>query len=255
MLLVEELAKKHRPKMIITGASSYSRKWDWAAFRKIADDIGAILLSDMAHIAGLVAADIHESPVPFAHVVTSTTHKTLRGPRGGIILSSDCEIGKKVDRALFPGIQGGPLMNNIAAKAVSFAEVLEPSFKKYAFDVVKNAQIFAEKLKIAGGKLVSGGTDNHLMILDCQSFGMTGKEAEKFLEEANVFISVSALLDDPSWKQANGIRIGTPYITTLGFDEISEFADLFIEAFKKKNSQHLKEYVIENARRLFGKFL
>lgn len=252
---VEKLALEHKPKLIIAGASAYPRFFDWSRFRAIADSVNAYLMADIAHIAGLVAGDVHASPFPFAHVVTSTTHKTLRGPRGGIILSNDEEIGAKIDKAVFPAIQGGPLMNTIAAKAVAFAEILHPDFAIYTKNVVENARILADKLVEAGGQLVTNGTDNHLMILDCNSFEMSGQQAQTLLLDANVLISKSKLLSDSSWLKPNGIRIGTPYITTLGVTDISEFADIFCDALKTKNNSNLKNFTIATAQKLYPKFL
>lgn len=257
MQQVEELARKHKPKLIITGASGYPRLFDWPRFRKIANEVGAYLMADIAHTAGLVAGGAHVNPVEFVDIITSTTHKTLRGPRGGIILSNNEELGAKIDRALFPGVQGGPLMNIIAAKAVAFEENLQPEFKTYAADVLKNAQILAKALQAVGGKLVTDGTDNHLMILDCRSFQLDGKSAEKLLCEANVLISVSALLDDTSWIKPSGIRLGTPYITTLGVNEneMHEFCKLFVDCLQTKNATKLKEHVVATANRLYPQFL
>ena len=182
---LEAIAKKEKPKLIIAGASAYTRTIDFARFREIADEVGAKFMVDMAHIAGLVAAGLHPSPVPYADVVTSTTHKTLRGPRGGIILTNDEEIIKAINKAVFPGLQGGPLMHIIAAKAVAFKEALQPSFKSYAQQVIDNAATLGETLKKEGATLVSGGTDNHIVLLDLRSWDLTGKEAEKLLEETN----------------------------------------------------------------------
>ncbi|USG67218.1 serine hydroxymethyltransferase [Brevibacillus ruminantium] len=217
---VEAVARRERPKVIIAGGSAYARTIDFARFREIADQIGAKLMVDMAHIAGLVAADVHPSPVPHAHVVTSTTHKTLRGPRGGIILTNDEEIAKGVNKAIFPGIQGGPLMHIIAAKAVAFREALEPDFRQYAEQVVKNAKALADTLLEEGARLVSGGTDNHLILLDTRVFGLTGKEAEHLLEEAGITANKNTIPFDPeSPFVTSGIRIGTAAATTRGMKE------------------------------------
>lgn len=247
---VESLAKKHKPKLIIAGASAYARLWDWKKFREIANSVGSLLMVDMAHIAGIVAAQECSNPVEYADVVTSTTHKTLRGPRGGIILSNNLEIGKKINSALFPGIQGGPLMNIIAAKAVAFSEIwdvdndcVQASFKKYIQNVLKNAKILSKKIMDNGGKLVSSGTDNHLFILDCRSFDMNGKEMEFLLKEAQIYLSVSALIND-SWDKPNGVRLGTPYITNL-LDDITDFAEIFVDSLKTKNTINLKNKVKE----------
>ncbi|UOF89301.1 serine hydroxymethyltransferase [Fodinisporobacter ferrooxydans] len=217
---VEQLAQKHRPKLIIAGTSAYPRFIDFARFRDIADKIDAYLMVDMAHIAGLVAAGLHPSPVPHAHVVTSTTHKTLRGPRGGIILTNDEEFNKAINKAVFPGIQGGPLMHVIAAKAVSFKEALQPSFQEYAQQVVKNAAVLAETLKGEGAALVSGGTDNHLLLVDVRPWGLTGKDAERLLEEAGITVNKNTIPFDPASPfVTSGIRIGTAAITTRGMKE------------------------------------
>ncbi|NDY42190.1 serine hydroxymethyltransferase [Dissulfurirhabdus thermomarina] len=216
---VAELARRHRPRMIVAGASAYPRVIDFAAFRAIADEVGAYLMVDMAHIAGLVAAGIHPSPVPFAHFVTSTTHKTLRGPRGGFILTSEAH-GRLVDSQIFPGIQGGPLMQVIAAKAVAFKEALAPGFKAYQQQVVRNAAKLAEVLQAGGFRLVSGGTDNHLLLVDLGNRGLTGREAEAVLERAGITVNKNAIPFDPQPPRVtSGIRIGTPAVTTRGMKE------------------------------------
>jgi len=227
---VRKLAKEHRPKMIIAGASAYARRIDFKTFREIADEVGAFLMVDMAHIAGLVAAGYHESPIPYAHVVTTTTHKTLRGPRGGMILSS-AEFAEeyKLNKAVFPGIQGGPLMHVIAAKAVCFKEALEPGFKDYARRIVANAKALADGLLKRGFNLVSGGTDNHLMLVDLQNMGVTGKDTEKLLETANITCNKNAVPNDPASPfVTSGIRLGTPAVTTRGMN--TEDMDLIAEA-------------------------
>lgn len=218
---VERIAKECRPKMIIAGASAYPRAIDFKRFREIADMTGAYLFVDMAHIAGLVAAGQHESPIPYAHVTTTTTHKTLRGPRGGMILSS-AEFAEehKLNKAIFPGIQGGPLMHVIAAKAVCFKEALEPEFKAYGKNVIANAKALAEGLKSRGFKLVSDGTDNHLMLVDLQNKGVTGKATEKLLDAANITCNKNAVPNDPASPfVTSGIRLGTPAVTTRGMKE------------------------------------
>ncbi len=216
---VERLAKEHQPKLIVVGASAYPREIDFVAFRKIADAVGAVIMVDMAHIAGLVAAGVHSNPVPYAEFVTTTTHKTLRGPRGGMILSTE-EWGKKINSSIFPGIQGGPLMHVIAAKAVAFKEALLPEFKDYAIQVVKNAQTLAAELVGKGYKLVSGGTDNHLMLVDFTGTEITGKVAEKTLEDAGITVNKNAVpFDTRSPFVTSGIRIGTPATTTRGLKE------------------------------------
>lgn len=216
---VERLAKEHKPKLIVVGASAYAREIDFPAFRRIADEVGAVVMVDMAHIAGLVAAGVHPNPVPYAEFVTTTTHKTLRGPRGGMILCTE-EWGKKLNSNIFPGIQGGPLMHVIAAKAVAFKEALSPEFKEYAQQVVKNAQTLANELVAKGYKLVSGGTDNHLMLLDFTGTELTGKVAEAVLEEAGITVNKNAVpFDTRSPFVTSGIRIGTPATTSRGLKE------------------------------------
>jgi glycine hydroxymethyltransferase len=217
---VRESARTHKPKLIIAGGTAYSRTWDWAAFREIADEVGAYLMVDMAHIAGLVAGGAHPSPLPHAHVVTSTTHKSLRGPRGGLILTNHEEIAKKVNSAVFPGLQGGPLMHVIAAKAVAFGEALRPEFKSYAQQVVKNAQAMADELMKGGIDIVSGGTDNHLMLADLRPKKVTGKATEAALGRAHITCNKNGVPFDPEKPfVTSGIRLGTPAGTTRGFAE------------------------------------
>lgn len=229
---VRALAKQHQPKMLIAGFSAYSRVMDWALFREIADEVGAILFVDMAHIAGLVAGGVYPSPFPHAHVATTTTHKTLRGPRGGMILTDDAAIAKKVNSAIFPGIQGGPLMHVIAAKAVAFKEALSPEFKAYTGQVVANANALAESLVKGGVDIVTGGTDNHLMLVDLRPKGVTGKATEAALERAFITCNKNAVPFDPE-KPAitSGIRVGTPAATTRGFGEteFTQVGDLIVE--------------------------
>ncbi|MEB3187442.1 MAG: serine hydroxymethyltransferase [bacterium] len=216
---VEALAREHRPKLIIAGASAYARTLDFARFRAIADEVGALLLVDMAHIAGLVAAGAHPSPVPHAHFVTTTTHKTLRGPRGGMILTS-AEWAKAIDKAVFPGLQGGPLMHIIAAKAVSFHEALQPDFSQYQQQVVANARAMAAELAAAGARIVSGGTDTHLFSVDVRSVGLTGKVASQTLDDVGITVNKNTIPFDPeSPFVTSGIRIGTPAVTTRGMGE------------------------------------
>ncbi len=216
---VERLAEECKPKLILAGASAYPRAIDFERFGKIAKKVGAYLMVDMAHIAGLVAAGLHQNPVPYADVVTTTTHKTLRGPRGGMILCKE-ELAKAIDKAIFPGIQGGPLMHIIAAKAVAFKEALQPEFKEYQQQIVKNAAKLAEELKARGFNLVSGGTDNHLMLIDLQNFGITGKQLEHNLDEVHITANKNAVPNDPqSPFITSGIRIGTPAVTSRGFKE------------------------------------
>ena len=216
---VRAMAHEHKPKVILAGASAYPRFIDFAKFREIADEVGAYLMVDMAHIAGLVAAGVHPSPVPYADVVTTTTHKTLRGPRGGLILCKE-ELGKAVDKAIFPGTQGGPLMHIIAAKAVALGEALTPEYKEYQAQVVKNAAALADEMKKQGFNLVSGGTDNHLMLVDLREMGIYGKELETRLDEVHITANKNAVPGDPAKPTlTSGIRIGTPAVTTRGFKE------------------------------------
>ncbi len=249
-------AREHKPKMIVAGASAYPRAIDFAKFREIADEVGAYLMVDMAHIAGLVAAGLHQNPVPYADFVTTTTHKTLRGPRGGMILCKE-EYGKKIDKSIFPGIQGGPLMHVIAAKAVAFGEVLEDSFKEYAGLIIANAKRLAEGLEQEGIKLVSGGTDNHLLLLDMQTLGLTGKVAEKVLDEVGITVNKNTIPFDPqSPFVTSGIRIGTAAVTSRGFglEEMDEIASII--AFTLKNHEDeakLQEAAVRVAA-LTGKF-
>ena len=215
---LRELAKKEQPKMIIAGASAYPRAIDFEKFAEIAHEVGAYLFVDMAHIAGLVAAGLHQSPVPYADVVTTTTHKTLRGPRGGVILTNDEELAKKFNKAIFPGTQGGPLEHVIAAKAVCFGEALRPEFKAYQQNVVTNARVLADALQKQGFDLVSGGTDNHLMLIDLRKTGVTGKELQRRLDEVYITANKNAIPNDPeSPFVTSGMRIGTPAVTTRGF--------------------------------------
>jgi glycine hydroxymethyltransferase len=215
---VEKLALEHRPKMVIVGGSAYPRIFDFERFRAIADRVDAYLLVDMAHFTGLVAGGVHPSPLPHAHVVTTTTHKTLRGPRGGMILSNDAELGKKINSAVFPGLQGGPLMHVIAAKAVGFGENLQPAFKDYAGATVENAAVLAQKLIECGFDIVSGGTDTHLMLVDLRSKGLKGRDAEASLERAGMTCNKNAVPFDPEKPMVtSGLRLGTPAGTTRGF--------------------------------------
>ena len=233
---VERIAKECKPKLIVAGASAYARKIDFKRFREIADEVGAYLMVDMAHIAGLVAAGYHESPIPYAHVTTTTTHKTLRGPRGGMILSSkEFAEEHKLNKALFPGIQGGPLMHVIAAKAVCFKEALDPAFKEYGKNIIDNAQTLANGLIKRGIKIVSGGTDNHLMLVDLADKGLTGKEVEKWLDAAHITCNKNTIPDDPqSPFVTSGIRLGTAAVSTRGFntddmDKVAEAIALIID--------------------------
>jgi glycine hydroxymethyltransferase len=217
---VRKLAHEHKPKMIIAGASAYPRIIDFKAFADIAHEVGAYLMVDMAHIAGLVAAGLHPSPVPYADVVTTTTHKTLRGPRGGMIMTNDPAIAKKIDSAIFPGSQGGPLMHIIAAKAVAFGEALRPEFKTYQQKILDNAQALAQTMLEGGFDLVSGGTDNHLMLVDLRPAGLTGKEMERRLDDVFITANKNAIPNDPEKHTiTSGIRLGTPAATSRGLTE------------------------------------
>lgn len=223
---VARIARECKPKLIVCGGTAYSREWDWAGFRAIADEVGAYLLADMSHISGLVAGGAHPSPVPFAHVTTTTTHKSLRGPRSGIILSNDEAIAKKLNSAIFPGLQGGPLMHIIAAKAVAFGEALQPSFKAYAAQIKANAKALAASLQAEGLGIVSGGTDNHLMLVDLRPYGAKGKHAEKALDRASITCNKNSIpFDDEKPLLTSGIRLGTPAGTTRGFRE-AEFTQI-----------------------------
>lgn len=241
---LEEIAKKEQPKLIIAGASAYPRQIDFARFRQIADQVGAKFMVDMAHIAGLVAAGLHPSPIPYADVVTSTTHKTLRGPRGGIILSNDEEIIKAINKSVFPGIQGGPLMHIIAAKAVAFNEALQPSFKDYANQVIENAKTLSETLLKEGAALVSGGTDNHIVLLDVRPWNLTGKEAEKLLEEAGITTNKNTIPYDPEKPfVTSGIRMGTAALTTRGMkqEEMKKIGEVIAAVLKSKGDKAILE--------------
>lgn len=229
---VERLAKEHKPKLIFAGGTAYSRIWDWKRFREISDEVGAYLVVDMAHIAGLVAGGVHPSPIPHAHIVTTTTHKSLRGPRGGMILTNDEVLAKKINSAVFPGLQGGPLMHVIAAKAVALGEALQPAFKDYAAKVVANAKILAENLQNNGFTIVSGGTDNHLLLVDLRNKSLTGKHAELALERASIICNKNNIPFDPQLPSiTSGIRLGTPAATTRGFaeNEFIQISDLISE--------------------------
>ena len=234
-----------KPKMIIAGASAYSRVIDFKKFREIADEVGAYLMVDMAHIAGLVAAGLHPSPVPYAHVVTTTTHKTLRGPRGGLILTNDEEIAKKIDKTVFPGIQGGPLMHVIAAKAQCFSEALQPSFKDYQSQIIKNAKALCESLKEEGFRIVSDGTDNHVMLVDVKSsIGLTGKEAEKLLDEIHITVNKNTIpFDTEKPMVTSGIRLGSPAMTTRGLKEedFKEIGKIIATSLKNSKNNDIQE--------------
>lgn len=243
---IERIALEEKPKMIIAGASAYSRIIDFERFRNIADEVGAYLMVDMAHIAGLVAAGLHPSPIPYADVVTSTTHKTLRGPRGGFILTNNEDIIKKINKAVFPMLQGGPLMHVIAAKAECFYEALDPSFKEYQSQVIKNISAMANVFIEKGCHIVSGGTDNHLILLDVSKFNMTGALAEDILSKINITVNKNKIPNDMlGANEASGIRIGSPAMTTRGLKESDfiEIANIIIEALEGGNLESLKERV------------
>jgi glycine hydroxymethyltransferase len=252
MEVVRQIALEHKPKMIIAGASAYSRPIDFAPFRAIADEIGAYLLADVAHIAGLIAAGLHPDPVPYAHVVTSTTHKTLRGPRSGIAFGNDLDVGAKVDRAVFPGSQGGPLMHAIAAKAVAFGEALQPGFRAYQQATLDNARALAAALEGFGWRIVSGGTDNHLMLVDLRPKGLTGKKAVDLLDPVGITVSKSMVpFDDKKPWITSGIRLGTPALTTRGFDaaDMTEVAQLIDRALSGEEAAQLRADVAALAQR------
>ncbi|WP_442915305.1 serine hydroxymethyltransferase [Marinilactibacillus sp. XAAS-LB27] len=236
---VRALAIEHKPKLIITGYSAYPREIDFQKFREIADEVGAILMVDMAHIAGLIATGEHPNPVPYADVVTSTTHKTLRGPRGGLILAK-AEYAKRLNSAIFPGIQGGPLEHVIAAKAVAFKEALQPEFKTYTKQIIKNAQAMAEVFNPSKGRVISGGTDNHLLLLEVTDFEMNGKQAEALLDSVGITVNKNTIpFETLSPFKTSGIRIGTPAITTRGFDEAAskKVAELIVQTLENKEDE------------------
>lgn len=251
---VERIALECRPKMILAGASAYSRTIDFKRFREICDKVGAYFMVDMAHIAGLVAGGEHPSPVPYADVVTTTTHKTLRGPRGGLILCKE-ELAKDIDKAVFPGTQGGPLMHTISAKAVCFKEALDPSFKEYAKQVVKNAKALADRLVENGLRIVSGGTDNHLMLVDLRPINMTGKTAEKYLDDIRITANKNGIPFDPEKPfVTSGIRLGSPAVTTRGFkeDDMREIGDIITMVLKDYDKN--KEEGAERVKALVEKY-
>ena len=254
---VRRLAVQEKPKIIVAGASAYSRIIDFKKFREIADEVGAYLMVDMAHIAGLVAAGEHPNPMEYADIVTSTTHKTMRGPRGGIILTNNEEIAKKIDKAIFPGIQGGPLMHIIAAKAVAFKEALSPEFKEYQKQVVKNAKAMADALVKGGLRIVSGGTDNHLMLVDLRPKGVTGKLAEESLEKAGITCNKNAIPNDLEKPFiTSGVRLGTPAITARGMkeDESVKIAEMIIKVLENVNDDEKIAEVRNEVLRLTEKF-
>ncbi|CAI3428015.1 serine hydroxymethyltransferase [Enterococcus cecorum] len=256
--VVRILAREHQPKLIVAGASAYSRTIDFAKFREIADEVGAKLMVDMAHIAGLVAAGLHPNPVPYADIVTTTTHKTLRGPRGGMILTNDEELAKKVNSAIFPGIQGGPLEHVIAGKAVAFKEALDLSFKEYAQQVVKNAKamvdVFNNEPK---ARLVSGDTDNHLLLMEVTGFGLNGKEAEHLLDSVNITVNKNSIpFETLSPFKTSGIRIGTPAITSRGFKEedAAKVAELIVKVLSNKDDTDVLAQVKQEVKNLTDKY-
>ncbi len=253
---VLEIAKKEQPKMIVAGGSAYVKTLDFKKFREIADEVGAYLLVDMAHIAGLVAAGLHPNPVPHAHFVTSTTHKTLRGPRGGLILTS-AEYAKAVDKNIFPGIQGGPLMHVIAAKAVAFGEALQPDFKDYQQRVIDNAKALAESLHKGGLRIVSGMTDNHLVLVDVKSFGLTGKAAEEALDEVGITVNKNTIpFDEASPFVTSGIRLGTPAMTTRGFtaEDMTEVGNIIVETLTRLKNEEGLDGISDKVTKLTGKY-
>ena len=254
---IRRLAIQEKPQIIVAGASAYSRVIDFKKFREIADKIGAYLMVDMAHIAGLVAAGEHPNPMEYADIVTSTTHKTMRGPRGGIILTNNEEIAKKIDKAIFPGIQGGPLMHIIAAKAVAFKEALSPEFKEYQKQVVKNAKAMADALVKGGLRIVSGGTDNHLMLVDLRPKGVTGKMAEEGLEKAGITCNKNSIPNDPEKPFiTSGVRLGTPAITARGMkeDEAVQIAEMIIKVLENVNDDEKIAEVKNEVLKLAEKF-
>jgi len=254
---VRRIALETKPKVIVAGGSAYPRTLDFKKFREIADEVGAYLMVDMAHIAGLVAAGVHPSPVPYAHIVTTTTHKTLRGPRGGMIMTNDEEIAKKIDKTIFPGIQGGPLMHIIAAKAVSFKEALSPEYKEYQNQVVKNAKVMAEELVKRGLRIVSGGTDNHLMLVDLTPKGITGKAAEEALVKADITVNKNGIpFDKEKPMVTSGIRIGTPSVTTRGMkeEEMKKIAELIVKVLDNISNEDVINQVKSEVHKLAEKF-
>jgi glycine hydroxymethyltransferase len=253
---VEKLAKEHKPKMIIVGASAYSRTFDFQKFRKIADEVGAVIMADIAHIAGLVATGLHPSPVPVCEYVTSTTHKTLRGPRGGLIMCKEA-YAKTLNSRVFPGSQGGPLMHIIAAKAVAFKEALAPEFKEYQRQIIKNAKAMADELKNQGFRLVSDGTDNHMMLVDLIAKGVTGKEAQEVLDRAAITVNKNGIPFDTKGPQVtSGIRIGTPAVTTRGMkeNEMRQIASYIADVIKNINNEQKIQAVAQKVKTLCAQF-
>lgn len=255
---IERRVLEEKPKMVIAGASAYSRTIDFKRFREICDKVGAYLMVDMAHIAGLVAANLHPSPVPYAHVVTSTTHKTLRGPRGGLILTNDPEIAKKIDKTIFPGIQGGPLMHVIAAKAQCFYEALQPEFKTYQENVLKNIKVLAETLSNEGFRIISGGTDNHLILVDVKSgCGLTGKDAQNLLDRIHITTNKNTIPGDTeSPMVTSGLRLGSPAMTTRGFTEadFEQVGHIIATALKNSDNEEILENLEKEVLELTSKY-
>ena len=255
---IERRVLEEKPKMVIAGASAYSRTIDFKRFREICDKVGAYLMVDMAHIAGLVAANLHPSPVPYAHVVTSTTHKTLRGPRGGLILTNDPEIAKKIDKTIFPGIQGGPLMHVIAAKAECFYEALQPEFKTYQENVLKNIKVLAETLSNEGFRIISGGTDNHLILVDVKSgCGLTGKDAQNLLDRIHITTNKNTIPGDTeSPMVTSGLRLGSPAMTTRGFTEadFEQVGHIIASALKNSDNEEILENLEKEVLELTSKY-
>lgn len=255
---IRAIALREKPQMIVAGASAYSRAIDFKKFREIADEVGALLFVDMAHIAGLVAAGLHENPVLYADIVSSTTHKTLRGPRGGIILTNNEEIANKINKTIFPGIQGGPLMHVIAAKAECFYEALQPEFKEYAEQVIKNAQALAKTLEEEGFKIISGGTDNHLMLVDVKSLlGITGKEAEKVLDNIHITVNKNTIPNETeSPFKTSGIRLGSPAMTTRGLKEedFVNIGHIIAKSLKNKDDEKIQKELAEEVLNLTNRF-
>jgi glycine hydroxymethyltransferase len=253
---VEKVAREHRPKVIMTGASAYSRIIDFERFSRIAQEVGAVLMADIAHIAGLVAAGLHPSPIPHAEIVTTTTHKTLRGPRGGMILCKESQA-KNIDKVLFPGNQGGPLVHVIAAKAVAFLEALQPAFKTYQKNIVENAKVLAETLVGEGLRIVTGGTDNHMFLLDLTPVNLTGKEAEKILGDVDITVNKNTIpFDTKSPMVASGIRLGTPALTSrnMGTNEMKQIGRLIADALKNKDNETRKSDIRKQVKSLCSDF-
>jgi glycine hydroxymethyltransferase len=253
---VRALAREHRPKMIVTGATAYPRFWDFAAFRTIADEVGAYLMTDMAHFAGLVAADVHPSPVPHAHVVTTTTHKTLRGPRGGMILCHE-DLAKAIDKAVFPALQGGPLEHVIAAKAVAFRQAMSPEFRRDMEQTVANARALAAGLVTAGAAVITGGTDNHLMLVDVRPLGVTGKEADLALGEVRITVNRNTIPYDPNPPMvASGIRVGTPAVTGRGMKEaeMGQVAQLIVDGIAARGNEDAQAAIRDRVALIVDRF-